>query len=195
MLQSKTLNKQCLQFSQKDYSACRVLYHNSLSVMEIKHGNGRLAAAVSSTIYESWSKKWSATQWPERVKTSQGYSLQRRRSILQLALKCQNTNVDYSDGNLCLEFFKTTTTTSIFNLLTQLDVGSFVSSSRDQHGSMLIIKIVNDVYKGNIDIVTTHISLVVFSRFAKVNGQLIVKMLVILANGYICISTIYCIIY
>lgn len=169
MLQSKTLNKQCLQFSQKDYSACRVLYHNSLSVMEIKHGNGRLAAAVSSTIYESWSKKWSATQWPERVKTSQGSSLQRRRSILQLALKCQNTNVDYSDGNL--SFFKTNTTTRIFNLLTQLDVGSFVSSSRDQHGSMLIIRSVNDVYKGNIDIVTTHISLVVFSRFAKVNGQ------------------------
>lgn len=46
MLQSKALNKHCLQFCQKDYSAYRVHYHNSLSVTVIKHGNGRLAVAV-----------------------------------------------------------------------------------------------------------------------------------------------------
>lgn len=75
-LQPQPLNKQCLQFCQKDYSACRALYHTpSLSV--IKHVNGRLVTAAA--IVESTEKK-------ERERETTHHTicelLKRRRSLL-----------------------------------------------------------------------------------------------------------------
>lgn len=71
VLQSKVLNKHCLQFLWKGLlSPPSAPSPPHLSVMVIKHGNGRLV--VSSAVYESRQKKKRETEWPDTANRSGG---------------------------------------------------------------------------------------------------------------------------